>query len=77
MPNDINTYPVQQFIELVKLADISQKKEIKLDIKTARILALTLGEVMSQLNQDYYQILKNLQNNNFYIFIKTGYLLFS
>lgn len=64
MPNDINTYPVQQFIELVKLADISQKKEIKLDIKTARILALTLGEVVSQLNQDYYQILKNLQNNN-------------
>lgn len=64
MPNDINTYPIQQFIELVKLADLSQKKEIKLDIKIARHLALVLGEVTAQLSQDYSQLLKNIQNTN-------------
>ena len=57
MQNEINTYPIQQFIELVKIADISQKKEIKLDIKTARILALTLGEMAVKLNQDYESLL--------------------
>lgn len=65
MPNNINTYPIQQFIEMVKLADVSQKKEIKLDIKTARHLALTLGEVTAQLSQDYGELIKNFQNNNF------------
>jgi len=64
MQNDINTYPIQQFIELVKLADISQKKEIKLDIKTARILALTLGEVAVKLNQDYESLLEKRNQNN-------------
>lgn len=64
MPSDINTYPIQQFIELVKLADVSQKKEIKLDIKTARNLALTLGEVTAQLSQDYSQLIKDIQNTN-------------
>ncbi len=44
----INTTPIQQFIHQVKGADASQQKEIKLDIVTARKLALTLGEVMSR-----------------------------
>lgn len=64
MQNDINTYPIQQFIELVKLADISQKKEIKLDIKTARILALTLGEIAVKLNQDYESLLEKRNQNS-------------
>jgi len=58
MPNDINTYPIQQFIEMVKIADLSQKREIKLDIKTARHLALTLGEVTAQMSQDYGSLVK-------------------
>jgi len=64
MPNDINIYPVQQFIETVKLADMTQKKSITLDIKTARVLALTLGEISAKLNQDYESIISKIQNNN-------------
>ena len=51
--NPINTIPLQQFIQQVKIADMSQQKEIKLDIKTAKQLAFTLGEVTSKLTQDY------------------------
>jgi len=64
MQNEINTYPIQQFIELVKIADVSQKKEIKIDIKTARNLALTLGEITAKLYQDYNSLLKNMQSSN-------------
>ena len=61
MPNDVNTYPVQQFIEQVKLAEMTQQKSIILDMKTARVLALTLGEVMTKLNQKYDELLLSLQ----------------
>lgn len=64
MPNDINTYPVQQFIETVKIADMTQKKSITLDIKTARVLAFTLGEIYSKLNEDYESFFKRVQNSN-------------
>ncbi|NBP57121.1 hypothetical protein EBU71_11430, partial [bacterium] len=62
MQNDINVNPIHQFIESVKLAEIGQKKEIKMDIKTARNLALTLGEVFVKLTQNYEDIL--MQNKN-------------
>ena len=64
--NPINTIPLQQFIQQVKIADMSQQKEVKLDIKTAKQLALTLGEVTSKLTQDYdnlVHILKNTAND--------------
>jgi len=54
----INTAPVQQFINQVKGADASQQKEVKLDIVSARKLALTLGEVMSRLNGDLEKFVK-------------------
>jgi len=64
--NPINTIPLQQFIQQVKIADMSQQKEIKLDIKTAKQLAFTLGEVTIKLTQDYdnlVHILKNTAND--------------
>ena len=54
----INTSPVQSFISQVKSADASQQKEVKLDIVTARKLALTLGEVMARLNGDLEKFVK-------------------
>ena len=48
----INTMAIQQFISQVKSADSSNQKEIRVDIKSARRLALTLGEVMTKLNGD-------------------------
>jgi len=59
MQNDpINTIPLQQFIQQVKSADAGNAKEVKLDIKNAKRLAFTIGEVMSKLNGDLEAILE-------------------
>jgi hypothetical protein len=63
MSNPINTIPIQQFIQQVKTAELSNQREIKLDIKTAKILALSIAEVSSRLVQDYEQILANVNTN--------------
>lgn len=60
MTNPINTTPIQQFIQLVKSADLSQQREIKLDIKTAKALAFCLGEVNSKLLENYDVILQKV-----------------
>lgn len=53
----LNTAPIQQFISQVKSADLSNAREIKLDIQNAKRLAFTLGEVMSRLNGDLEKII--------------------
>jgi hypothetical protein len=63
MQNPINTAPVQQFIQQVKAADMSQQRDIKLDIKTAKALAFTLGEISAKLLEDYDAILRRLEQN--------------
>jgi hypothetical protein len=63
MLNQINTIPIQQFIQQVKAADLTQQKEIKLDIKTAKTLALCLGEVSSKLLEDYSKLLVEVQKS--------------
>ena len=61
--NPINAIPLQQFIQQVKMADMSQQKEVKLDIRTAKLLAFTLGEVTSKLTQDYENLLHILKQS--------------
>lgn len=61
--NPINTVPLQQFIQQVKMADLSQQKEIKLDIRTAKQLAFTIGEVTSKLTQDYENLFHALKSS--------------
>lgn len=60
-PNDLNTLPIQQFINTVKGADASKQREVKLDIQTAKRLAFTLGEVMAKLNGDLESLLTKKQ----------------
>ena len=64
MSNPINTIPIQQFIQQVKAADMSQQREIKLDIKTAKALAFCLGDVSSKLLEDYDIVLQKLQQGS-------------
>lgn len=64
LSNPINTVPLQQFIQQVKMADMNQQKEVKLDIRTAKQLALTIGEITSKLTQDYENLLHALKNSN-------------
>lgn len=61
MSNPINTIPIQQFIQQVKAAELSQQKEIKIDLKTAKNLAYCLGEVSSKLLMDYDKLLLELK----------------
>ena len=63
MPNPINTIPIQQFIQQVKAADLTQQREIKIDIKTAKALAYCLGEVSAKLLEDYDMIIRRLESN--------------
>ena len=63
MQNPINTTPIQQFIQQVKAADLTQQREIKLDIKSAKALAYCLGEVSAKLLEDYDILLKRLESS--------------
>jgi len=61
MSNDpINTIAIQQFIQQVKIADASQQKEIRLDMKQAKNISFALTEVLAKLTQDYEVMLQEL-----------------
>jgi len=53
----LNTLPIQQLIQMVKIAEQSRAKEVRLDITQAKVLALTLGEVMARLHGDLEKII--------------------
>jgi hypothetical protein len=63
MQNPINTQPIQQFIQQVKAADLTQQKEIKLDLKTAKALAYCISEVNARLLENYDVILQRVLQN--------------
>ena len=63
MPGPINTIPIQQFIQQVKAADLTQQREIKMDIKTAKSLAFCLAEVNAKLLEDYDILFKKLESS--------------
>ena len=63
MSNQINTYPLLQFIQQVKGADLAKQKDIRMDIVTAKQVSTALAEVLAKVNQDYDMLLKNLQKN--------------
>jgi hypothetical protein len=65
MSNPINTTPIGQFAQIVKAAELSQSKEVKLSIQQARLINLALVELLDKINQDYetmYSALKNSAN---------------
>jgi hypothetical protein len=63
MSNPINTIPLQQFIQQVKAADLSQQKEIRIDIKTAKQLMYCLSEINARLLEDYDIVLQRIMQN--------------
>ncbi len=63
MQSQINTVPLQQFIQQVKAADLGQQREIKLDIKTAKSLAYCLGEINALLVEDFTTLYHQLQQS--------------
>ena len=61
MQNPINTTPLTQFVQLVKAAELSQSKEIKIPIQQARLLNLALSEILIKMNQDYESMYNSLK----------------
>jgi hypothetical protein len=53
MQNQLNTTAITQIIQLIKAAEISQSKEVRITIQQARLLNLALSEVLLKVNQDY------------------------
>lgn len=58
----INTAPLQQFIQLVKSADLSQQREIRMDIKTAKSLVFCMSEINTRLLESYENFI-NMQKD--------------
>ena len=63
MQNQINLSPITQFIQQVRGAELSQAKEVKINIQQARLLSLALAECMDKLNQDYETMFNELKQS--------------
>jgi uncharacterized membrane-anchored protein YhcB (DUF1043 family) len=53
MQNQINTTPITQFIQQIRSSELSQSKTVSIDMQKARLLALSLAELLDKVNQDY------------------------
>jgi TorA maturation chaperone TorD len=61
MSNQVNTMPLTQFAQLLKAAELSQQKELKMTIQQARLLNIALTEVLAKLTQDYESLFNSLK----------------
>ncbi len=62
MQNQINTSPVSQFSQLLRAAEQSQSKEVRIPIQQARALNMALVELLDRINQDYESLYNALKN---------------
>ena len=53
--------PLVQFTQLLKAAELSQQKELKMPIQQARLLSLALTEVLAKVTQDYESLFNSLK----------------
>jgi hypothetical protein len=63
MQNQINLSPITQLIQQIRSAELSQAKNISIDIHKARLLALALSEIQDKLLQDYETMFNQLKNS--------------
>jgi hypothetical protein len=61
MLNQVNTMPLTQFTQLLKAAELSQQKELKMTMQQARLLNIALTEVLAKLTQDYESLFNSLK----------------
>lgn len=64
MQHQINTTPITQFSQIVRAAELSQQREIKLTIQQARLLNLALVEILDKLTTDYESMLNSLKSSS-------------
>lgn len=63
MQNQINLTPITQFTQIVRSAELSQAKEVKMSIQQARLLLLALTECIDKMNQDYESMYNALKRS--------------
>ena len=63
MQNQINLSPINIFTQQVKSAELSRAKEVKMTIEQARLLSLTLVDLLNKLNQNYEDLLYELKQS--------------
>lgn len=63
MQNQINLTPITQFAQQLRSAELSQAKNIIIDIQKARLLNLALVELLDKVNQDYESMFNDLKKN--------------
>lgn len=63
MQNPINLSPITQFVQAVRSAELSQAKEVKLNIQQARLLNLALTELLEKLSRDYETLFNELKSS--------------
>ena len=59
----LNTSAIQNFIQIVKSAEGSNAKEVRLPISQAKNLAFTLGITMARLHGDLEKLVKESRSN--------------
>ena len=64
MSNQINTTPLTQFAQILRAAELSQSKEVKMPIQQARLLNLALTEIQDKLLQDYTALFLELKSSS-------------
>ena len=62
--NNINTSVITQVLNTIKAADMSNQREVRLDISTAKNLSYTLGMVMTRLAGNYEGLIQEVQKND-------------
>ncbi len=61
--NNINTSVITQVMSTIKAADMSNQREVRLDIATAKNLSHTLGLVMTRLAGNYEGLIQEIQKD--------------
>lgn len=62
--NNINTSVITQVLNTIKAADMSNQREVRLDMSTAKNLAYTLGTVMTRLAGNYEGLIQEVQKTD-------------
>ena len=63
MQNQINTSPLAQFAQILRAAEQTQSKEVKLSIQQARAINMALVEILDKINQDYEALINEMRKN--------------
>jgi hypothetical protein len=63
MQNQINLSPLTQFTHVLRAAELSNQKEVKISIQQARLLNLALTEIQGKLVQDYETLFNSLKRS--------------